>query len=69
MMMSKGSGKVQVSELVKILRREGWYLHHHGGRHDQYRHPAKPGQLSIERHAKEVTPGTLNRILKLAGLK
>lgn len=60
---------MKVSELLKLMKADGWYLSEHGKRHDQYRHPEKPGHIPIERHAKEVATGTLNRILKDAGLK
>ncbi|MBN1952427.1 MAG: type II toxin-antitoxin system HicA family toxin [Bacteroidales bacterium] len=35
-----------------------------------YRHPTKPGQLTISKNlSKEVPTGTLNSLLKAAGLK
>jgi len=59
-----------VNELLKILKKGGWSLHEHGANHDKYRHPTKPGQLIIPRHgSKEMAKGTLNSILKAAGLK
>ncbi|EJL66326.1 type II toxin-antitoxin system HicA family toxin [Flavobacterium sp. CF136] len=59
-----------VNELLKILTKDGWYLHRSGANHDLYRHANKPGQLTIPRHgSKEMANGTLNSILKSAGLK
>lgn len=59
-----------VNELLKRLKKDGWYLHKHGGNHDLYRHSTKPNQLTVPRHgAKELANGTLNSILKGAGLK
>ena len=61
---------MKISELLKILKKDGWYLYRNGGRHDIYRHPTKPNQLTIPRHgSKEVAKGTEQRILKDAGLK
>jgi len=59
-----------VNELLKKLKKNGWYLFRNGANHDLYRHPTKDGQLTVPRHgAKEMAKGTLNSILKGAGLK
>lgn len=59
-----------VNELLKKLKKDKWYLYKHGKKHDLYRHDTKSGQLTIPRHgSKEVAKGTLNSILKAAGLK
>lgn len=59
-----------VNELLKRLKKDGWYLYRNGSNHDLYRHKTKDGQLTIPRHgSKEVAKGTLNSILKAAGLK
>ncbi len=59
-----------VSELLKLLKKDGWYLHRNGANHDLYRHQDKQGQLTVPRHqSKEMAKGTYNSILKKAGLK
>jgi len=59
-----------VNELLKKLRKDGWFLHRHGKKHDVYVHSTKPNPLIIPRHGnKEMAKGTLNSILKEAGLK
>jgi mRNA interferase HicA len=59
-----------VNELLKLLKKDGWYLHKNGANHDLYRHATKKNQLTIPRHgSKEMANGTLNSILKAAGLK
>ena len=61
---------MKVSELIRALKADGWYLDHNGANHDQYRHPTKPGQIPIPRHAaKELKTKTAYSILKQAGLK
>ncbi len=61
---------MKIKELLKILKKDGWYLYKNGSRHDLYRHPSKLGQIPIPRHgAKEVAKGTEQNILKQAGLK
>ena len=60
----------KVNEVVRLLTADGWYLYKHGKKHDLYRHKAKEGQLTVPRHgSKELAKGTLNSILKKAGLK
>jgi predicted RNA binding protein YcfA (HicA-like mRNA interferase family) len=62
--------KVKVREIVRMLQEDGWLLTRTRGSHHQYKHPAKPGLVTIpgNRNA-ELAPGTLNSILKQAGLK
>lgn len=61
---------MKINQVLKLLTKDGWYLHRHGKRHDLYRHKTKTGQIAIPRHkAKEVANGTLESILKDAGLK
>ncbi|RUT68701.1 type II toxin-antitoxin system HicA family toxin [Flavobacterium cupreum] len=59
-----------VNELLKLLKEDGWYLFRNGANHDLYRHPTKEGQIPVPRHgSKEMAKGTLNSILKQAGLR
>lgn len=56
-------------EFVKAAKELGWYFAEHGTRHDLYRHPTRPGILTVERHSKDLATGTLNQLKKIAGLK
>lgn len=58
---------MKYSSLLKKLEEDGWYLVR-TNKHRIYRHPVKPGQLTVPFHSKEVATGTANRILKDAGL-
>lgn len=59
----------KVNEILKLLRKDGWYVHRHGSKHDLYRHPTKPGQITMPRHGgKELARGTIASILKIARL-
>jgi len=61
---------MKVSELVKILTKDGWYLYKNGKRYNLYRHSSKNGQIPIPRHqSQEIARGTAESILKQAGLK
>ncbi len=59
-------------DLIKQIEADGWYVERTVGSHRQFRHEMKAGTLTIPaggKLAKEVPPGTLNSILKQAGLK
>jgi predicted RNA binding protein YcfA (HicA-like mRNA interferase family) len=60
---------MKVREVIRALEREGWYLVATRGSHRQYRHPSKPGRVTVAGHGgDDLMPGTLNSILKQAGL-
>ncbi|MDP2482680.1 MAG: type II toxin-antitoxin system HicA family toxin [Candidatus Palauibacterales bacterium] len=57
-------------DAVKLLKRDGWYLARTRGSHRQYKHPVKPGVVTIAgKGSDELAAGTLNSVLKQAGLK
>ncbi len=61
---------MKTNEIVRMLKKDGWYLYRNGAAHDIYRHPTKPGQIAVPRHgSQEMATGTVNKILKQAGLK
>lgn len=63
-------GWVKVRDLVKLLERDGWYWVRTKGSHHQYKHPAKAGIVTVPGNpGKDMAVGTLNNILKQAGLK
>ena len=58
-----------VREIVKLLRDDGWYASERNGSHVQYEHPTKKGKVTVPKHSGDIAKGTLNSILKQAGLK
>lgn len=56
-------------EMERIILNDGWCLDSQEGSHRQYKHPTKPGKVTIPFHAKELTKFVENSILKQAGLK
>lgn len=60
---------MRARELEKILVEDGWYFVKQVGSHRQFKHPSKPGKVTIPFHAGDVDKGTANSILKQAGLK
>lgn len=59
-----------VRELLVILRRDGWFLVAARGSHRQFKHFRKPGRVTVPgKPGDDLAPGTLNSILKQAGLQ
>jgi predicted RNA binding protein YcfA (HicA-like mRNA interferase family) len=59
-----------VREAIRLVVADGWYMVGQRGSHRQFKHPAKPGRVTIAgKESKDVPPGTLNSILHQAGLK
>jgi predicted RNA binding protein YcfA (HicA-like mRNA interferase family) len=61
---------VKIRKVIKLIEDEGWYLARTKGDHRQYKHPVKKGLVTISgKLSDDVSKGTLNSILKQAGLK
>lgn len=61
---------MKVREIIKLLEQDGWYLVVQEGSHRQYKHQTKIGKVTGAGHPHhDLGPGTLNSILKQAGLK
>jgi len=61
---------VKVRDAIKLLEADGWRLVATRGSHRQYKHPTKPGRVTVPGNpSHELPPGTLGSILKQAGLK
>ena len=60
-----------VREILKILKSDGWTViePRSKGSHIQLRHSTKPGKVTVAEHNGDIPKGTLNSILKQAGLK
>ena len=64
--------RMKYRDAIKLLEGDGWSLERTAGSHMQFRHPRKPGTVTVPGGGKlgsEVPPGTLNSLLKQAGLK
>ena len=61
---------MKVSELKKMLRKGGCFHDDEYENHERWYSPVTGKYFPVPRHnSKEVPPGTLNRIMKDAGLK
>jgi predicted RNA binding protein YcfA (HicA-like mRNA interferase family) len=61
---------MKVSELLRLIERGGWFLVRQRGSHRQFHHSSKLGTVTVAgKPSVDVPPGTLNSVLKQAGLK
>jgi len=61
---------MKISEILKRLHEDGWYLEATRGSHRQLKHPSKPGRVTgAGKPSDDLAPATLGSILKQSGLK
>jgi predicted RNA binding protein YcfA (HicA-like mRNA interferase family) len=61
---------VKVRDVIKLIEADGWFLVRMKGSHRQYKHDQKPGLVTIAgKLSHDLPAGTLNSVLKQAGLK
>lgn len=61
---------MKIKDVIKLIEADGWYLINIKGSHRQFKHSIKKGKVTIAgKLSDEVRKGTLNSILKQAGLK
>ena len=61
---------MHVRDLIRLLEDDGWTLVRTRGSHRQYKHEEKVGLVTVPgQMSDDLAPGTLNSILKQAGLK
>ena len=61
---------MKVADVLRLLHDDGWYLLATRGSHRQFKHPIKPGRITVPgKPSHDLAPGTLGSILKQAGLR
>lgn len=61
---------MKVRDIIAMIEDDGWYIIATRGSHRQYKHSSKPGRVTVAgKLSDDMAPGTLNSILKQAGLK
>ncbi len=55
-------------ELIRLVEKDGWYAAAQVGSHRQFRHPTKPGRVTIVHPERSLHPKTARSILRQAGL-
>jgi predicted RNA binding protein YcfA (HicA-like mRNA interferase family) len=59
-----------VRDTIRMIEKDGWVHIATKGSHRQFKHPSKPGRVTIAgKPSDDLAPGTFNSILKQAGLK
>ena len=56
-------------EILALLKSDGWEIVNVRGSHHQLKHPTKKGRVTLPHPKRDIPKGTLNSILKQAGLK
>ena len=60
---------MKVREVVRRLERDGWFQVTQQGSHRQFRHPTKPGRVTVAGNpGHDLAAGTLANIFRQAGL-
>lgn len=62
---------MKISEILKLIAKDGWYEVRQKGSHKQFKHATKKGLVTIGCHkmSDEIAHGTLGSILKQAQIK
>jgi len=61
---------MKVRDVIKLIKDDGWVLVATRGSHRQFKHPNKPGRVTISgKMGSDVAIGTLGSIYKQARLK
>ena len=59
----------KVREAIQMIELDGWYQVKSKGGHRQFKHPSKPGRVTIAgKPGDDLAPKTFQSILKQAGL-
>ena len=61
--------RVTAQQAERAILRDGWRFASSTGSHHHYRHPSKPGKVTIAHHAGQIiSPKSTASIIKQAGL-
>ena len=56
-------------EIIRKLEQDGWFKVAQVGSHKQFKHPTRPGRVTVPFPRRDVAIGTLRSIEKQAGIK
>lgn len=56
-------------DIIKALKKDGWFEVGQKGSHVQFKHPDKKGRVTVPHPKKDMTKGTLKSIEKQSGIK
>ena len=55
--------------MIKAVEADGWFQVAQRGSHRQFKHPSKPGRVTVPHPKRDLPRGTLKAIERQAGLK
>ncbi|MGA7277459.1 MAG: type II toxin-antitoxin system HicA family toxin [Desulfocapsaceae bacterium] len=55
--------------MFQRLKEDGWYVLRVKGRHHHFKHPTKPGMVTVPHPEKDLPQGTVRNIFKQAGIE
>jgi predicted RNA binding protein YcfA (HicA-like mRNA interferase family) len=64
--MAKG---LSSREIIRLLEKVGWREVRVNGSHHHFRHPSRPGTVTVPHPVKDMPPGTLKSIERQSGVK
>ena len=56
-------------EIIRLIQKDGWALCRTKGSHHQFKHPSKPGLVTVPHPKKDLPTGTARAILRSAGIQ
>ena len=56
-------------EVIRRLKKDGWFKVGQTGDHHQFKHDEKPGRVTVQHPRRDMPVGTLKSIEKQSGLK
>ena len=56
------------SEIIKILKKDGWFVHNNRGSHYQFKHNTKTGKVTVPHPKSDLPIGTTKSIFRQAGI-
>jgi predicted RNA binding protein YcfA (HicA-like mRNA interferase family) len=54
-------------QIIRLLENDGWFLARVKGSHHQFKHPDKPGLVTVKHPDNDIPAGTLASIKRQAG--
>ena len=67
--VSLAGGGLESRNVIRELKRDGWFEVNQGGSHKQFKHLTKKGRVTMPHPKRDIPMGTLKSIEKQAGVK
>ena len=63
-----GESGLDSRDVIRELKRDGWFEVNQAGSHKQFKHPTKKGRVTVPHPKRDIPMGTLKSIEKQAGV-